>query len=211
MRPALSGTNYFDVAALDGEVGFYFFADAQGRVVGRNIFLDSNTFRHSLSVPKKRASSPIFRPAFRWYGRRRSGSMSASCAAPRNFAASGRLTRSARWPLPSTGKARRPTPGYIEPERDSPIHLPGIWRKLHLSVGSYTGQIIAAELTSNDVNDGSQVGSLLEQIAGPVASFTGDGASHRDDIYREVCQRHPEAARSRPVRAPRQRPPSAAA
>ena len=35
-------------------------------------------------------------------------SMSASCAAPRNFAASGLLTRSARWPLPSTGKARRP-------------------------------------------------------------------------------------------------------
>ena len=187
---------------------FIFFADAQGRVVGRNIFLDSNTFRHSLSVPKKRASSPIFRPAFRWYGRRRSGSMSASCAAPRNFAASGRLTRSARWPLPSTCKARRPTPGYIEPERDSPMHLPGIWRKLHLSVGSDTGQIIAAELTSNGLNDGSQVGPLLEQIAGPVASFTGDGASHRDDIYREVCQRHPEAARSRPVRAPRQRPPT---
>ena len=45
------------------------------------------------------------------------------------------------------------------------MHLPGIWRKLHLSVGSYTGQIIAAELTSNDVNDGSQVGPLLEQIA----------------------------------------------
>jgi hypothetical protein len=57
-----------------------------------------------------------------------------------------------------------------------------------------TGQIIAAELTSNDVDDGSQVGPLLEQIAGPVASFTGDGSYDRDDVYREVCQRHPDAA-----------------
>ena len=31
-----------------------------------------------------------------------------------------------------------------------------------------TGQIIAAELTRKDVDDGSQVGPLLEQIARPV-------------------------------------------
>ena len=53
VRPALSGTDYFDATALDGEVGLYFFAGVQGRAVGRNIFLDGNTFRHSLSVPKK--------------------------------------------------------------------------------------------------------------------------------------------------------------
>ena len=28
----------------------------------------------------------------------------------------------------------------------------------------------------------------------PVASFTGDGAYDRDDVYREVCRRHPDAA-----------------
>jgi hypothetical protein len=61
-------------------------------------------------------------------------------------------------------------------------------------VDADTGQIIAAELTSNGVDDGSQVGPMLEQIAGPVASFTGDGAYDRDDVYREVSQRHPEAA-----------------
>src|SRR5438309_1838524 len=38
-----------------------------------------------------------------------------------------------------------------------------------------------------------RVGRLLEQIAGPVASFTGDGAYDRDNVYREVCQRHPNA------------------
>jgi hypothetical protein len=31
-------------------------------------------------------------------------------------------------------------------------------------------------------------------LRGPVASFTGDGAYDRDDVYREVCQRHPDAA-----------------
>jgi len=68
------------------------------------------------------------------------------------------------------------------------------WRKLHIGVDADTGEIIAAELTSKDVDDGSQVGRLLEQIAGPVASFTGDGAYDRNDVYREVCQRHPDAA-----------------
>src|SRR5580693_2350103 len=68
------------------------------------------------------------------------------------------------------------------------------WKKLHIGVDADTGQIIAAELTSKDVDDGSQVGPLLAQIAGPVASFTGDGAYDRDDVYREVCQRHPDAA-----------------
>ena len=68
------------------------------------------------------------------------------------------------------------------------------WRKLHIGVDADTGQIIAAELTRKDVDDGSQVGPLLEQIARPVVSFTGDGAYDRDDVYREVCQRHPDAA-----------------
>jgi DDE family transposase len=68
------------------------------------------------------------------------------------------------------------------------------WRKLHIGVDADTRQIIAAELTSKDVDDGSQVGPLLEQIAGPVASFTGDGAYDRDDVYGGVCQRHPDAA-----------------
>jgi hypothetical protein len=56
------------------------------------------------------------------------------------------------------------------------------------------GRGIAADLTGKDIDDGSQVGPLLEQVAGSVASFTGDGAYDRDDVYREVCQRHPDAA-----------------
>jgi lipid A 3-O-deacylase len=53
VRPALSGTDYFDATGLDGGVGFYFFAGVQGRAVGHNIFLDGNTFRNSAKVPKK--------------------------------------------------------------------------------------------------------------------------------------------------------------
>ena len=34
----------------------------------------------------------------------------------------------------------------------------------------------------------------LSRSARPVVSFTGDGAYDRDDVYREVCQRHPDAA-----------------
>lgn len=53
VRPALSGTDYFDADRLDGNAGYYFFVGAQGRAVGRNIFLDGNSFRSSASIPKK--------------------------------------------------------------------------------------------------------------------------------------------------------------
>ena len=39
-----------------------------------------------------------------------------------------------------------------------------------------SSRIAAVELTGNETDDGSQVGPLLDQITGPVASFTGDGA-----------------------------------
>jgi len=68
------------------------------------------------------------------------------------------------------------------------------WRKLHIAVDADTGQIAAAALTTSDVNDASQVGILLDQVEGPVASFTADGAYDQDGVYREVTARHPEAS-----------------
>jgi hypothetical protein len=50
IRPALSGTPYFNSDYLDGSFGFYLFVGAQGRLVARNLFLDGNTFRDSRSV-----------------------------------------------------------------------------------------------------------------------------------------------------------------
>jgi hypothetical protein len=53
IRPSLSGTDYFNGDYLDGPFGFYIYAGVQGRAVGRNIFLDGNSFRSSRSVDKK--------------------------------------------------------------------------------------------------------------------------------------------------------------
>ncbi len=53
IRPALSGTDYFDSNGLDGNLGYYVFFGVQGRAVGRNIFLDGNDFRTGPSVAKK--------------------------------------------------------------------------------------------------------------------------------------------------------------
>ena len=47
----------------------------------------------------------------------------------------------------------------------------------------------------------SQVGPLLDQVAGPVASFTGDGAYDQEGVYASVSERHPEAAVIVPPRA----------
>jgi hypothetical protein len=68
------------------------------------------------------------------------------------------------------------------------------WRKLHLGVDAGTGRIEAVELTVSDADDGSHVGPLLDQLEGAVASFTGDGAYDREDVYGAVAARHPEAA-----------------
>jgi len=67
------------------------------------------------------------------------------------------------------------------------------WRKLHIGVDAETGEILALELTSSDVDDGSQVDPLLDQITGPLASLTGDGAYDQAGIYDTVGKRHPYA------------------
>jgi hypothetical protein len=68
------------------------------------------------------------------------------------------------------------------------------WRKLHLGIDAETGQIVASALTSKDVDDGAEVGALLDQVAGSLSSFTGDGAYDQDGVYAAVAERHPDAA-----------------
>jgi hypothetical protein len=75
------------------------------------------------------------------------------------------------------------------------------WRKLHLGRDADTGQIVAATLTTHDVDDGSQVGPLLDQVDGPIASVTGEGAYDQDGVYASVAERHPEAIIIVPPRA----------
>jgi hypothetical protein len=56
-------------------------------------------------------------------------------------------------------------------------------------------------LTTKDVDDASEVGSLLDQIVGPLASFTADGAYDQESVYNAVTERDPEAAVIVPPRA----------
>ena len=75
------------------------------------------------------------------------------------------------------------------------------WRMLHLGVDAEIGWIVAATLVPKDMDDASQAGPLVDQVAGPVASFTGDGAYDQDRVYAGVAQRYPEAAVIVPPRA----------
>ena len=57
-----------------------------------------------------------------------------------------------------------------------------------------TGKIVASLLTTKDVDDGSQVGSLLDQVEDPLASFTGDGVYDQKGVTSSITARHPKAA-----------------
>ena len=50
------------------------------------------------------------------------------------------------------------------------------WKTRHLGLEAGTGRMVAAVLTDKEAEDGAQVGPLLEQVDGPIASLTGDGA-----------------------------------
>jgi hypothetical protein len=80
-------------------------------------------------------------------------------------------------------------------------HIRRSWRKLHVGLDAETGQIVASALTGRDVDDASQVGPLLDQVAGAVAAFTADGAYDQESVYADVAQRHPDAAVVVPPRA----------
>jgi transposase len=68
------------------------------------------------------------------------------------------------------------------------------WRKLHLAVDPNTGEILASELTTTADGDASLVGPLLDQISGPIASVTADGAYDGNPVYRVIAQRDPATA-----------------
>lgn len=51
IRPGVQGSDFFN--RPDGAFGWYLFAGVEGRAIGRNVFLDGNTFEDSHSVAKK--------------------------------------------------------------------------------------------------------------------------------------------------------------
>ena len=68
------------------------------------------------------------------------------------------------------------------------------WRKLHLGIDAVTHEIVASELTADDVGDVSEIPALLDQIDAEIASMTADGAYDGEAVYDAVAERHPEAA-----------------
>src|SRR3954447_3332181 len=66
------------------------------------------------------------------------------------------------------------------------------WRQLHLAVNPDSHEILASELTTNEVGDSPMVGPLLNQIPGSLASVLADGAYDGEPAYRAIAQRQPE-------------------
>jgi Transposase DDE domain len=75
------------------------------------------------------------------------------------------------------------------------------WRKLHLGIDADTHEIVAVELTPDDVGDVSEIPALLEQIDAEIASMTADGAYDGEAVYDAVAEHHPGAAVIIPPRA----------
>jgi hypothetical protein len=64
---------------------------------------------------------------------------------------------------------------------------------LHIGIDAGSGEIIAIELTTKDVDDAERAGALLDQVGEPVVSFTADGAYDQDGVYEAVAVGHPDA------------------
>jgi Transposase DDE domain len=75
------------------------------------------------------------------------------------------------------------------------------WKTRHLGLEAGTGRMVAAVLTDKEADDGAQGDPLLEQVDGPIASLTGDGASDQEGGCRDGAARHPAAAVIGPPRS----------
>ncbi|MBV9034767.1 MAG: IS5 family transposase [Acidobacteriaceae bacterium] len=68
------------------------------------------------------------------------------------------------------------------------------WRKLHLAVNPDSGEILASELTSNEVGDMTMVTPLLNQVQSPITSVTADGAYDGEPVYHAIAARQPDSS-----------------
>ncbi len=57
------------------------------------------------------------------------------------------------------------------------------WRKLHLAVDEATGEILGETLTTNGMDDASQVDPLLTQIQQEIEALSADGAYDKVKVY----------------------------
>ncbi len=62
------------------------------------------------------------------------------------------------------------------------------WMKLHVAVDEQTQQVEAVTLTTNAVDDATEVDALLTQIKKEVKSFTGDGAYDKKKVRKRLAK-----------------------
>lgn len=67
------------------------------------------------------------------------------------------------------------------------------WRKLHLGIDEDTGEVLAMELTTNDVSDGEVFPDLLDQIEEDIRCVSADGAYDQKGCYDAIDQRGAQA------------------
>ena len=56
------------------------------------------------------------------------------------------------------------------------------WRKLHIAIDE-DGNILASTLTENNIDDGTELENLMNQIDGNVSLFLGDGAYDNSPVH----------------------------
>jgi hypothetical protein len=64
------------------------------------------------------------------------------------------------------------------------------WRKLHIAIDE-DGNILASSLTKNNVDDGSEVSNLLNQIDGDISLSLGDGAYDNEPVHNFLEDKYP--------------------
>ena len=68
------------------------------------------------------------------------------------------------------------------------------WRKLHLAVDEASGEILVAEVTTNDSHDGEILPSLLNGIDGDIEQVSGDGAYDTFECHDAIAEREARAS-----------------
>ena len=71
--------------------------------------------------------------------------------------------------------------------------LRGVHTRFRMAV-QQAHEIVASELTQDDVGDVSELPELLDQIEADIASLTADGAYDGEAVYDAIAERHPEAS-----------------
>ena len=67
-----------------------------------------------------------------------------------------------------------------------------VWRKIHLSIDSESGEIQAGALSEAGLSDAEALTIMLEEIDQQIENFSGDGAYDRRSVYADIQKHSPD-------------------